>query len=393
MKFLVLMTFLCPLLASGETRSLALERLLKKDLWDTPITTFAEAAKGGGFQWLSSQKQALRATRGKVTLFGGPVGEVVVRSKKDTISSLSASLYNRGDDGNMKKDEFTALRDAWVRRISDFTEIEPQPYKSRSAVDLERLIWRGGSSAFLLEASLKDGSGAPEFLRLRLAPNAATTHAPKTANRFSLRSNLTSKPNGDIYLENVPMVDQGKKGYCAVASAERIMRYYGNPIDQHEMAQIAQSSAARGTSLALMVDALKKAVGKLNTRTLVLYEYPKGLADSDRDIRTYNLGLKEYMRDVRSYNKLAEEAGKQVFSVSRERVINMSYFMAKCDGPLYARVMEEKSSFRRFKQKITEYIDQGIPVAWALQLGMFKEGKLPQMYGGHMRLIIGYNER
>jgi hypothetical protein len=43
------------------------------------------------------------------------------------------------------------------------------------------------------------------------------------------------------------MVDQGDKGYCVVASVERVMRYYGAAVDQHELAQVANSDAAIGT--------------------------------------------------------------------------------------------------------------------------------------------------
>jgi len=38
-------------------------------------------------------------------------------------------------------------------------------------------------------------------------------------------------------------------------------------------------------------------------------------------------------------------------------------------------------------------IHECVPLAWSLQLGMFPEKGLPQANGGHMRLIIVYNER
>ena len=53
-------------------------------------------------------------------------------------------------------------------------------------------------------------------------------------------------PNGDVLLETVPMVDQGQKGYCVVATAERVMRYYGVQVDEHELAELANSSATAG---------------------------------------------------------------------------------------------------------------------------------------------------
>jgi hypothetical protein len=40
-------------------------------------------------------------------------------------------------------------------------------------------------------------------------------------------------------------------------------------------------------------------------------------------------------------------------------------------------------------------IDKGVPVMWALQLGLFPENgeEAKQSGGGHMRLIIGYNTK
>ena len=55
------------------------------------------------------------------------------------------------------------------------------------------------------------------------------------------------------------MVDQGRKGYCACATAARIYQYYGLETSQHEIAQIAQAGPHTGTLPALMVEALKKA--------------------------------------------------------------------------------------------------------------------------------------
>jgi hypothetical protein len=43
--------------------------------------------------------------------------------------------------------------------------------------------------------------------------------------------------SGDVWLGDVPMVDQGQKGYCVVASAERVMRYYGSKVDENELAR------------------------------------------------------------------------------------------------------------------------------------------------------------
>ena len=78
---------------------------------------------------------------------------------------------------------------------------------------------------------------------------------------------IVPRANGDVWLGDVPMVDQGQKGYCVVASTERVMRYYGSDVDANELAQVANSSASGGTSLGSMRDAMKKLTARLKIRT------------------------------------------------------------------------------------------------------------------------------
>lgn len=63
------------------------------------------------------------------------------------------------------------------------------------------------------------------------------------------------------------------------------------------------------------------------------------------------------------------------------------------DPEIFAQIKGKQSGCKRMLTKIREYIDQGIPVCWCLRLGMFPEPGIPQASGGHMRLIIGYNEK
>ncbi|MDA0787389.1 MAG: C39 family peptidase, partial [Proteobacteria bacterium] len=57
------------------------------------------------------------------------------------------------------------------------------------------------------------------------------------------------------------------------------------------------------------------------------------------------------------------------------------------------KVTREKTDFMRFKSDIRKYIDTGVPLAWSVMLGRVEEAGLAQPRGGHMRLIIGYNEK
>ena len=102
-------------------------------------------------------------------------------------------------------------------------------------------------------------------LLLGTAILSATQPTPKT--RMDPRGQVKrDQASGDVYVPTVPMVDQGQKGYCAVACAERMLRYYGVDVDANEVAQIANSSAEGGTSARAMFDALKHLTGLFTVR-------------------------------------------------------------------------------------------------------------------------------
>ncbi|BDS06427.1 hypothetical protein NT6N_14670 [Oceaniferula spumae] len=378
--------------------------VLNKDLWETKLADFEKKHGANGFEYMSAQKNSLRSAGHGFTFFGQKAGEVVIRSDDGVIESISISLYNRGDNGSIGMSVFNSNYNAAINKLNEKTGIKPRDISKRGTVELARQLWMWENSAILLEKSVSRDGKTPEFMRVRM--KAKNAKSDGMANRSSLRDNVVKdRATGDVYIKDVPMVDQGRKGYCAVASAARVYRYYGLEVDQHELAQIAGTGPNSGTSLGEMVESLKKVTRHVHSRVLVLYEYPKGLADKnpdadtsgqeyDRMIKNYNNGLKEVVRDIKKYNRIAEKQGKKTFADDFEKgVVNPQQFARECDKDIYREVMTAKSSYSRFNNKIKEYIDQGLPVGWCLQLGMFKEGNLPQSFGGHMRLIIGYNEK
>ena len=53
----------------------------------------------------------------------------------------------------------------------------------------------------------------------------------------------------DVIINNIPMVDQGPKGYCAPATVERCMRFMGISADMYLLANIGKTSIGGGTSM------------------------------------------------------------------------------------------------------------------------------------------------
>ena len=70
----------------------------------------------------------------------------------------------------------------------------------------------------------------------------------------------------------------------------------------------------------------------------------------------------------------------------------MEFAYHKMDPETLKKARATRPAMEKFNKIITGMIDTGVPVMWSVHLGLFKEGKLPQAGGGHMRLIIGYND-
>ena len=311
------------------------------------------------FQWLSASKDRLRFARKPFTnitvdlrLFGGrvTVDEAVVDFKNGSPSIASISVYNRGDSGGMSPAEFDALYKACGQSLGHALKVSPQRLQAgaNSAVKTVGYQWRSPFCIAQLEHNDYAGkkNTQPEFLRLKLAApgnkdwsfgSSPTGLLTSNVGRSSLLKNVSKNAEGDVFITGVPMVDQGAKGYCVVASCQRLFEYYKIACDQHEMAQLAGSSAESGTSSLAMEAVLDKIDNRFKTRF------------------------------------------KPLISPTLRRERN---FRAP-DG-------------KKFGEWIQEYVDQGIPLLWALELGIAPEEpplqSAGQISGGHMRMIIGYNQ-
>lgn len=374
--------------------------VLDQKLWETTMTDLAKKNPMMRFKFLSANQRGLRSPiRGR--LFGVPTGEVLVKGaeKGGKIEGVTISIFNRGDDRAISIADINQRFATIGRVLSEKTKSEPRDRSQSKAVNLKSLMWTSGKSAYLLEMS--SSRSTAEFLRLRVAPVGKASKETKTVNRRRLSQNVVRETNGDVWIKNIPMVDQGRKGYCACATAARIYQYYGLETTQHEIAQIAQAGPQTGTLPSLMVSALKKVTTKMDSRVLTLYEYPKGIAETNVRSSKYLSGIKEVNSDVNKYQALAKKMGVGALTINGERGgkvsrnTAISIFAARqmMKGDIFREVMVKKSNYSRFQSQIRKYIREGVPIAWSLQLGMFPEKGLPQARGGHMRLIIGYNER
>ncbi len=407
--------------------------LTSPTLWQTTPEQFPEAS-ALGFRWVSNAHDALRAANSRLRLHGLPVTEVIARFSpanaavptgtpgiapapatlaatggKTQLAGVQIFIYNRGDAGELDKQKFDALVEQSRDALDALSGVKPieRGVDNSSAVQSRGLIWAGASSRYLLEWSSTPENrtqGVPyraEFVRLKITPlrdqpkstleqMRAEANPPTVANHGTtvraadLPARLVKNPDGSEVLPNIPMVNQGEKGYCVTAATERILRYYGADVDQNELAQMANTSATGGTNMAEMLAALKKLASRFKVNILTEYSLTYG----------------DFVHEIDDYNRLARSAPKAAGISPVEtrggQALSLELVYSQMNGETLrdARTKLNPAYMTRFEHDIQAHIERGLPLLWSVYLGLLPEERLtPEARGGHMRLIIGYNPK
>ncbi len=312
------------------------------------------------FEWLTAdksravfQKKDLGNLKVDLTLLKGAftAEEAIVDFKDGKFVGVTISIFNRGDGGSITAEEFQNRYQSMGRHLGEQLQIRPTRREAKPSQGLltTGFTWISGRGKAVLEHN-PEAPGSVEFLRMRLARREAggsyeaamQARAGASVKLSDLPLNVKKSGDGDVFIANIPMVDQGAKGYCVVASAQRLFEYYGIPCDMHQLAQIAGSDPERGTSI---------------------------LATNEE------LGRIDHLFKTR-FTCIAVRQGFRLVELLEGKYV----------GP---EVPKEK-----FFDSIYKSIDQGIPLLWSLEVGQFPEDPplQEQTSGGHMRMIIGYNQ-
>lgn len=374
-----------------------------KDAWTGKAEFFAVEHAKDGFAFASEDRTIVNCLKHDTcTWHGLKVWEAKVYFDKggveEKISRVELSLYNRGDAGLATMD-VPALKEeiATVTKKLDPSSKKTNPEKTtlrNGGVQYRQRFDRTDPSGELvwgLSAADANKRRTVEYLRLTLAPKgevkpkrgAATKKPAGAAGKAKIKDNVTKSPNGDVFIDNVPMVDQGQKGYCAAAVSERVLRYYGNQIDEHEIAQQAETQAQGGTNVEKMKETVT-AIGEKN-----------GLGF--QSVVSLSAGLGDLEDEIARYNKAAKAEKKPELSLAqftRGNMIYVSEMREAMEPKVIYRMRQKDARLKKFSAGIRQQVNAGIPVFWGVTLGIFPErGVNPQSVGGHMRLIIGYNDK
>ncbi|MFT6862583.1 MAG: hypothetical protein ACJAVK_001142 [Akkermansiaceae bacterium] len=360
-----------------EEEEMEIPEEIRKQLEEQGVNIGEGGGGGARFSWLSLKKEGLRAPGETFTLLAKEIGEVVLREDEKGVKAITVSLYNRGDDGELNVRDYHSRLEEWKTLLDEKLEVRPQSRDDRGVVATTGWMWRKDDIAYLVEGSVSKSPKRAEFIRLRIAPLKGFGATTKKASRTEVKRNVVTKDNGDVFIEGIPMVDQGDKGYCVVASIERVARYFGLKVDQHELAQLADTTAEEGTDAEDMEKAFKKITGKIHIRTNRVMDY-----DYDQTVK-----------DVKAYDREAKKREVKVFDINFDtHYVIAQGFWEKADKETFKVVKAKQTGYKLFNSKIEQYVDRGIPLCWTLYMGMFPKKGTPQSWGGHMRIIHGYNE-
>ncbi len=320
---------------------------------------------GKTMKWLTADKTRAKFSRKlyanaeiDLTLLEGqvPLEEAVVDFAGGKVNVITLSIFNRGDGGEITKEEFEKRFKLCGGAVGKGLQAKPVVMKADRQQGLlsEGYRWASPNGIALLEYNEGALADAPrEFLRLRvsrkgapgsLAASMLSSRGGAAVKLSDLPRNVKKEEDGSVVVSGLPMVDQGNKGYCVVASVQRLFEYYGIGADMHQIAAVSGADPQKGTSTMAMAQELDKIDYRFKTRLKIL-----GMT-SERG------GLVQVERDFVVGKPINEDA---------------------------------------FLKLVRTYVNNGLPLLWSLELGLFKEQPdlNPQAAGGHMRIITGYNDK
>ena len=168
--------------------------------------------------------------------------------------------------------------------------------------------WDWNGHAFLLAAP-KDEYVALRILSVKSADEGGRSRVTDAELFARAKTRVDRRPNGDVILKDIPMVNQGPKGYCVPATWERVMRYMGVPADMYVLAMAGQSGAGGGTSIQGIANGANDAVrsgGRKIETTSVKIDPASVSKYIDR-----GLPVMWVMYSTKAYNDLANERTKE----------------------------------------------------------------------------------
>ena len=263
MKKFLLIVSLFPLLSFAAADAEKINFILGIKLLDSsPSWKIADLHRRTGLP--------LRGTPGRYSVkmkqpvAGVPAEELIAYTAKNSrmVNRITIVFANKGDTSGKYKSKIKDAGSLLSTRISSAAGNKKRSQFVSGNYRNKADMWQFNGGKIYLEVNKK------EFVMLHIVPDKAAADKKSSVNT-DYRKNIVKNSFGDVYIKNIPMVDQGAKGYCVPATMERIFLYYGIQLDMHHIAEIGDTERGGGTYLNKMlrdINTLRKKSGLRTTR-------------------------------------------------------------------------------------------------------------------------------
>jgi hypothetical protein len=214
----------------------------------------------------------------------------------------------------------------------------------------------------------------------RLAAAADGTAAAAAGADANLAARVRRNEAGDVWIAGVPMVHQGNGGFCVPAVAERVLRHFGKPADREAIAAASRTGELGGTHS----DDLLAGLIRICRANGLAVETLMGWTPE---------GFRAFLAD---YNRAAAAVGAPRIEPAAVDPADVGPVYGRMDPrALRAATGADARGLEEFRRHIRESVEAGLPPIWSVYVGLYPERPALAAYqrGGHLRLVIGYNDR
>jgi len=318
-----------------------------------------------------------------LTFFGYPVCENVFEFGSNGLARIELSLFNKGmaDALPGEAPALTAVQEISIEILG--ANVDTSTIDDGAGKSITRYRWTRRCPEIMatLGKSEYDGIRYVEYLNFTMSING-----DRVLNVRNPKDNVRHL-GGDVFIDGIPMINQGRKGYCVPATISRLLQYYGIDADIHDLALLMETECGGGGTLV---------GGEFPTLNRIADE--TGLKRTDyRNLECCN---NEYLSryNAAAHDNGAQELNIEDFTAAEERdgeMVNIQHYdwLYEAMDPEIRRKSRfyDSKGFSTFKLGILSSINEGWPLLWSVDRCFPWDIDDGSIGNGHMRLIIGYN--
>ena len=279
---------------------LGLSLLTDTEFWQDDVAQVAQRLKWPQESQTTTQESYRRyAEAGEVSVLGASAYSMALYGKDGKPTYISIIFANAGDFPEAKKlgvEGYLASDDAIAKATKDLAAAVKKDADTISD-QLTGLLGDPATTQFGNSASNRDevhrwdwndvaillNSHNGQYASIKIIPTDVADHhgVVEVTDRDNMRDLLAKRvvkrDNGDVILSEIPMVDQGPKGYCVPATWERYLRYMDVPADLYVLAIMGQTGFGGGTNIGQMEAGVNDYVSAYHRR-IEAYDAPLDVA-------------------------------------------------------------------------------------------------------------------